>query len=79
MLCFTTSLDNHSEIVQLIQDFARDLGDNINIEDLFPVIICLLKEIKLDLVHGHEENLRAFQQVVNELGGEIQERLNSGK
>ena len=73
------SLDNHSEIVQLIQDFARDLGDNINVEDLFPVIVRLLKEIELDLVHGHEENLRAFQQVLNELGGEIQERLNSGK
>jgi hypothetical protein len=73
------SLDNHSEIVQLIQDFARDLGDNINVEDLFPVIVLLLKEIELDLVHGHEENLGAFQQVLNELGGEIQERLNSGK
>ena len=73
------SLDNHSEIVQLIQDFARDLGDNINVEDLFPVIVLLLKEIELDSVHGHEENLGAFQQVLNELGGEIQERLNSGK
>ena len=56
------------EIVHIIQDFVRDLGDNIDIEDYFPIMVRLLKEIELDMVHGHEDNL-----------SEIQERLHSGK
>lgn len=70
---------NHNEIIQLIQDFARDLGDNVDIEDYGPFLVRLLKEIELDAVHGHEDNFSAFRRVLNDLGGEIQERLNSGE
>ena len=69
----------HPEIIQLIQDFARDLGDNIDVEDYFPVLIRVLKEIELDLTHGHEDNPSAYHALLNDLGGEIQERLNGGK
>ena len=69
----------HPEIVQLIQDFVRDLGDNIDIEDYFPVLVRLLKEIELDMVPGHEDNLSEFVQLLNNVGSEIQERLHSGK
>jgi len=69
----------HPEIIQLIQDFARDLGDNIDVKDYFPVIVRLLKEIELDLTQGHEDNSSAYRALLNELGGEIQERLNGGK
>jgi len=69
----------HPEIIQLIQDFARDLGDNIDAEAYFPVLVRLLKEIELDLTHGHEDNFSDFRALLNDLGGEIQERLNGGK
>ena len=69
----------HPEIIQLIQDFARDLGDNIEVEDYFPVLVRLLREIELDLTHGHEDNSSAYHTLLNDLGGEIQERLNGGK
>jgi len=69
----------HPEIIQLIQDFSRDLGDNIDEEDYFPVLVRLLKEIELDLTHGHEENSSTYRMLLNDLGGEIQERLNGGK
>ena len=68
----------HPEIIQLIQDFVRDLGDNLEIEDYFPVLVRTLREIELDLMHGHEENSGAYRALLNSLGGEIQERLNSG-
>jgi hypothetical protein len=68
----------HPDIIQLIQDFAQDLGDNLDIEDYLPVLVRLLKEIELDLMHGHEENSSAYRALLNSLGGEIQERLNSG-
>jgi len=68
----------NSEIEQLIQDFTRDLSDNIDPEDLLPVLVRLLKEIELDAMHGHEDNFNAFQMLLNDLGGEIQERLNTG-
>jgi hypothetical protein len=67
------------EIIQLIQDFVRDLGDNIDVEDYFPVLVRTLREIELDLTHGHEENSSAYRMLLNDLGGEIQERLNSGE
>ena len=69
----------HPEIIQLIQDFARDLGNNIDVEDYFPVLVCTLREIELDLTHGHEDNSNVYRALLNELGGEIQERLNGGK
>jgi hypothetical protein len=69
----------HPEIIQLIQDFVRDLGDNIDVEDYFPVLIRVLREIELDLTHGHEDNSSAYRILLNDLGGEIQERLNGGK
>ena len=69
----------HPEIIQLIQDFVRNLGDNIAVEDYFPVLVRVLKEIELDLAHGHEEYTTAFRMLLNDLGGEIQERLNGGK
>ena len=69
----------HPEIIQLIQDFVRDLGDNIDVEDYLPVLVRTLREIELDLMHGHEENSSAFRALLNDLGGEIQERLNSGE
>lgn len=72
-------LSDHSEITQIIQDFARDLGDNIDIEDYLPFLVHLLKEIELDSVHGHKDKISAFRRVLNDLGGEIQERLNSGE
>jgi len=68
----------HPEIIQRIQDFARDLGDNNDVEDYFPVLVRLLKEIELDLTHGHEENSSTYRTLLNDLGGEIQERLNGG-
>jgi hypothetical protein len=68
----------HPEIIQLIQDFVRDLGDNVDIEDYLPVLVRTLREIELDLMHGHEENSSAYRALLNNLGGEIQERLNSG-
>ena len=67
------------EIIQLIQDFVRDLGDNIDNEEYLHVLIRVLREIELDLMHGHEENFSAYRALLNDLGGEIQERLNSGK
>ena len=70
---------DHSEILQLIQDFAHDLGDNVDVEDIYPVLVQLLKEIELDFTHGHEDNKDAFLQVLNDLGGEIQVRLHSGE
>ena len=70
---------NHPEIIQLIQDFARDLGDNIDVENYFPVFLRLFKEIELDLTHGHEDISSAYRMLLNDLGGEIQERLNGGK
>ena len=42
------------------------------------MLVRLLKEIELDVVHGYINNIDAFRQVLNDLGGEIQERLNSG-
>ena len=45
----------------------------------FPVLVRLLREIELDLTHGHEDNASAYRTLLNDLGGEIQERLNGGK
>ncbi len=61
----------HPEIIQLIQDFVRDLGDNLDIEDYLPVLVRTLKEIELDLTHGHEENSDAYRALLNSLGREI--------
>ncbi len=72
-------LSDHNEIIQIIEDFAHDLGDNIDIDDYLPFLVRLLKEIELDAVHGHKDNFSAFHRVLNDLGGEIQERLNSGE
>ena len=69
----------HHEIIQLIQGFVRDLGDNIDVEDYFPILIRVLRKIELDLTHGHKENSSAYRALLNKLGGEIQERLNGGK
>ena len=69
----------HPEIIRLIQDFVRDLGDNIDVDDYFSVLVRLLREIELDLTHGHEENSSVYRMLLNDLGGEIQERLNGGK
>jgi hypothetical protein len=76
---YMMSDSTHPEIIQLIQDFTRDLGDNIDVEDYFPVLVQVLREIELDLTHGHEENSSAYRMLLNDLGGEIQERLNGGK
>ena len=72
-------LSNNTEIVQLIQDFTRDLGDNVDPEDYPTILVRLLKEIELDMAHGHEDNFSEFLQLLNSLGSEIQERLHSGK
>ena len=48
-------------------------------EDYGPFLARLLKEIELDAVHGHEDNDSAIHRVLNDLGGEMQERLNSGE
>jgi len=69
----------HPEIIRLIQDFVRDLGDNIDVDDYFSVLVRLLREIELDLTHGHEDNSSAYRALLNDLGGEFQERLNGGK
>jgi len=68
----------HNEINQLIKDFVRDLGDNIDIKDYAPYLVQLLKELELDAVHGHGKNIDDFRDVLNNFGGEIQERVNSG-
>lgn len=70
---------NHNELIQLIQDFAQDLGDNVEIDDYAQYLVRLLKEIELDLLHGHEDNVIPFRRLLNSLGSEIQERLNSGE
>ena len=70
---------NHNELIQLIQDFAQDLGDNVEIDDYAHYLVRLLKEIELDHLHGNEDNVIPFRRLLNSLGSEIQERLNSGE
>lgn len=73
------STSNNDELIQLVQDFVSDLGDNLNIEEYGPLLVRLLKEIEIDVAHGHEDNIDGFRSVLNYLGSEIQEKLNGGK